>query len=393
MRNGKFKIEIGNILKDNNRDLTIIDRIYKYAKRSDGYNQKQIWYKYKCNKCGWDQGWTIESSLLKQKTGCACCCPYPRVVVEGINDIPTTAPWMVKYFQGGYDEAKLYNKSSNKLFVPICPYCGNIKDTQITINQLNCEHSIGCKYCGDTFSYPNKIMFNILNQLNINFVSEYCPKWISPKRFDFYFKINNRDYIVEMDGNFHYTNNLMNNQSKSETKKLDDYKDLLAKENNIEVIRIDCKLSDINYIKENIFNSNLSTLINLSLINWSECEEFALSNLCKKACELRKDGFSACDISDIMKINRTTIIKFLKKGHNLKWCVYNPKEEMIKSGKLKGKKVGVFKNNIMLGIFDSCNDIELQSEKLFGIKLYRSGISEVCNGIRKHYKKYYFQYI
>ena len=49
-----------------------------------------------------------ERQILNGKR-CACC--SNSVVVEGINDIPTTAPWMVDYFPGGYEEAKRYTKN------------------------------------------------------------------------------------------------------------------------------------------------------------------------------------------------------------------------------------------------------------------------------------------
>lgn len=387
MRTKYFKIQIGINFKDLNRDITIIDREHRINK-----NHIWKWYKYKCNKCGWNEGWIVESSLLNG-TGCSCCCLTPRIVVEGINDIPTTASWMVKFFQGGYDEAKLYNKSSNKKIKPICPDCKSVKDSYITINRLYNERSISCKYCGDNFSYPNKIMFNILTQLEIEFISEYCPKWISPKRYDFYFELNNKKYIIEMDGIFHYSLNLMNNTTEYESQKLDKYKDALANENGIDVYRIDSIISDVNYIKNNIINSNLNKIINLENIDWNKCGEFALTNLCKKACILRNEGMSAFNISNMMKINRGTIIKYLKQGAKLGWCDYNPEEEMIKSGKLTGKKVKVIKDDIVLGIYDSCNDIQLNSESIFGKKLYRSGISEVCNGIRNSYKGYIFKYV
>ena len=391
----KFKFEIDKHFKDDKRDLIIIDKLVKIKFTNKGKERFELWYKYKCNKCGWDEGWVEERSLAFQQTGCSCCCPTPRIVVEGINDIPTTAPWMVKYFQGGYDEAKLYTKSSNKKIKPICPDCGMVKDKLMSINTIYNEHSMGCKYCGDNYSYPNKFAFNLLEQLNLIFESEYMPYWIKPRKYDFYFEISINKIILEMDGNFHYTNNLMNGDSVDDVITIDRYKDELAKEHDIIVIRIDCRKSDLEYIKYNILNSQLNGLFDLSNIDWLKCEEFALSNLCKKVCEIKYNNIniSTYDISKILKINRGVVIKYLKKGSNLGWCIYNAKEEMIKSGEAKGKKVEIFKDDISLGIFKSCNDLEIQSENLFGVKLYRSSISEICNGKRKAYKNYNFKYV
>ena len=60
-----FKYKIGDEIKDECRDIVIIDREYRERKHSNGksiINDK--WYKYRCNKCGWDEGWIVESALL-----------------------------------------------------------------------------------------------------------------------------------------------------------------------------------------------------------------------------------------------------------------------------------------------------------------------------------------
>ena len=70
------------------------------------------------------------NNLLSSNQGCACC--HSLVVVPGINDIPTTDPWMISYFQGGYDEAKRYTHGSEQKIHPVCPECGRIKDKAIS---------------------------------------------------------------------------------------------------------------------------------------------------------------------------------------------------------------------------------------------------------------------
>jgi len=232
-----FKVEIGTRFKDNKRDITITDREYRKDKR--GQNWK--WYKYTCNTCNWTEGW-VEEGNLQRGDNCSCC--RGLVVIEGINDIPTTAPWLIPYFQGGYNEAKLYTKwgtgNSNNFggyINPVCPDCIRIKDKKIKIRDIYTNKSIGC-ICSDGQSFPNKTMFNILEQLGIDFIPEYNPEWIKPKRYDFYIPSINK--IIEMDGQFHKNNNQMNGQTSKESNELDEYKDNLARERDIEVIRIDC---------------------------------------------------------------------------------------------------------------------------------------------------------
>ncbi|MBE6069541.1 MAG: hypothetical protein E7211_17905 [Clostridium lundense] len=359
----------------------------------------QKWYKYKCNKCGWEEGWIEEGNLLK-RIGCGCCCTPTRAVVEGINDIPTTASWMVKYFQGGYDEARRYSKSSNQKIYPICYDCGRVKTKAISINQLYGTHSIGCS-CGDGISYPQKLMFKVLEQLEVKFETEYSPSWITPKKYDFYFEINNKKYIIEMDGGLGHGRKV-HSKSKltiKETLEIDEYKDKMAKGHSIKVIRINCKESDLSYIKNNILNSELSNLFDLNKIDWNKIEEFALINLVKVVCDHKKNNpdITTREIGKVMNLDRSTILIYLKKGNKLGWCNYSAKEESFKgsskAGKMKGKQVEVFKDGKSLGIFESCSELERQSEELFGVKLLQSAISPTCNRKFKQYKGYTFRYI
>lgn len=382
----EFKIEIGQIFKDNKRDLIITDR--EYRKDKNQYSWK--WYKYTCNLCGWTEGWIIEGSLLVGH-GCSVCCSNGKTVIEGINDIPTTNPWMIPYFQGGYDEAKLYTKCSSKKIYPICPDCGRIRDKSIVISSIYKNHSIACS-CSDGQSYPFKFMFSLLEQLNIPFETEYNSEWIKPMRYDFYFESNDKKYIIETDGGFHNKDNKMSGQTKEKSKEIDDYKDRLAREHDIELIRIDCDKSELEYIENNILNSELNKLFDLSNINWLKCHEYTLKNLIKTSCNLFNSGIgSTTKIGVQLKLSRYTIRKYLKQGAILNWCNYNAKEEIFKGG--RSKKIEMFKNNISLAIFKSGSELSKKSEKLFGTKLFTGGISSVCNGKQKQYKGFTFKYI
>ena len=144
-------------------------------------------YQYRCLKCGYDIGEKTEISIVKG-FGCPCCAN--RVVVPGINDIPTTDPWMIKYFQGGIKEASLYSKSCGKVIIPKCPDCGRLVKAQ-TVNSIYTHKGVSC-ICGDGISFPNKMIYFVMEQLSknseiINFVREYyIPE--KNKYFDIYFE-------------------------------------------------------------------------------------------------------------------------------------------------------------------------------------------------------------
>lgn len=374
-KTSNFKIEIGKKLKNSQQDLTIIDRKYKTRTRKNQINN-QKWYKYKCNVCNYE-GWMIESHILNRKSTCACC--SRKIVVEGLNNIPTTDPWMVKYFQGGEEEAKLYTSGSSKNIYPICPDCGRIKDIPIKIHTLHAQKSIGC-VCGDGKSYPNKLMFNLLEQLNIKFIDEYSPEWIKPKRYDFYFEKNNKKYIIEMDGGLGHGKNVYPKSKLTKEKSLENdiYKEDIAKEHHIEIIRIDSLISNLEYIKRNIIDK-LSDLLDLSQIDWIKCEKFALSNLVKEACNIKKNNpnISTELIGNILNLNKNTIRRYLKKGSELNWCSYNPNDvKLITLAKLKqsqNRKIICINDNL---IFNSIKDAEIY----YNIDSRR--ISEICSGKR-----------
>ena len=125
--------------------------------------------------------------------------------MEGINDIPTTTPWMIPYFQGGYEEAKKYTSNSHQKIRPICPDCGRVKDKEMTLNTIYRNESIGC-ICSDNISYCEKFIFNVLSQLNLDFKTQLTKttfKWIGHKRYDFYFKVDNEEIIIETHGKQH----------------------------------------------------------------------------------------------------------------------------------------------------------------------------------------------
>lgn len=254
-------------------------------------------------------------------------------------------------------------------------------------------------------------MSDILGQLGVDFEAEYNPKWckylfeskLKQGRYDFY--IPSMNLIIEMDGGLgHGKDNNRNGQTAEESKHVDNEKDRLANEHGIEVIRIDCDYESVEkrfgYIKENIMkNKKLNILFNLNNIDWLKTEEYSLNNLVKIACNYKRNNpqLYSSDIGSIMGFHKTTISKWLKYGTKLKWCNYDSKQEIkrhsSKLGKSKGKPLIILKDNISQGTFVSARNLEEKSEKLFGIKLFQSGISEACKSKTNYYKGYHFKFI
>ena len=332
----KFKYQIGQIIADENRNFTIIDR--KYFKKNND-TKEYIQYKIQCNICGFtsekyylnnsehkfiDEYWIIEGNINRGK-GCPCC--SNKIVVSGINDICTTDSWMTKYFQGGKQESSKYISGSTLRIFPICPDCGIIRNKSISIRDIKKFRSIGCN-CGDGNSYPNKFAYavfrQIKNQLEL-YQNEYSPNWIGKCRYDNYFIVNNKQYIVEMDGSLGHGKNVYGGK-KGECDKQgilrDRLKDDMANNHNITIIRINADISDGDYLKNQMCKA-LSSIVDLSSINWQGVYEYAEKNLVKEVCEYYTNThLNTYQMEKDLGLDRTTISKYLKKGNKIGWANY-----------------------------------------------------------------------
>lgn len=392
-----FKVKIGETLKDDKRDLVILDREYRINKR----NQKCKWYKYHCNKCN-HEDWMIEHILL-QGSGCNVCANQKLVV--GINDIPTTSPWMVKYFKGGYEEAKNYMSRSNKKIYPICPDCGRVKNKSIQISTLNKYKSIGCN-CSDGKSRISKYIYSLLEQLKSNFECEkkfdwciFYNKYKEKNTYGLYdFVIDDMKLIIEADGAFHRKDNNMSGQTKEESIFIDNIKDRLAKENGYKVIRI----SDEGDFKNNILNSDLNKLFDLNNINWDECNNYSEKNLVKEICDywhlhndINNEELGIKDLSLVFNVGIRILNKYLKRGNKFGWCNYNPNDEKIKGVYKSIKKIGAYSlDGKLIKEFNGAGDLERKSKELFGFNMCRTSILLRANGkINKPFNNLIIKYI
>ena len=402
-----FKCEIGDEIKDEEgRDIVIIDKEYRIKERTNGKWVKvknEKWYNYRCNKCRFSDGsffenWIEEGNLLKGK-GCPCC--SNRTVVEDINSIWATDRWMCDLGLSEQD-AKTHTRSSgDKVFV-VCPKCNKKKEIRISV--MYRYKSIGCT-CGDGFSYGHKYVYSMLKQNNIRFEDNVTFNWCKFKDFktdkvkkgEYDFVIEDIKVIVEVDGSFHRKDNEMNGQTKEESQYIDDMKDKLAKQNGYEVIRV--YYNDDFKIKDNLLKSDIVKIINLNNIDWEECERFALSNRVIEICKYwndKKENETTADLELIFKINKDTIIRYLKKGTELGWCNYNAKEELEKSGRrsTKGKVVAMYdlEGNFIMKE-NSTVKLKERCLKELNINLDTKCISGVCLGKCKTHKGYIFKYI
>ena len=86
-----------------------------------------------------------------------------------VYSIPIKAPWMIDFFQGRINEAKLYTINTKRVIFPRCITCGKILENTISVNQIYTSHKCGCECEVLNASFPETVIYNILKNSNIKF--------------------------------------------------------------------------------------------------------------------------------------------------------------------------------------------------------------------------------
>lgn len=353
----EYKYKVGDIIEHDDSKFEILD-IIKGNKNTD------CKYKYKCLKCGFIG---LKTSAKLDLRGCPCC--SNKIIQKGINDIATTNPEMIHYFKNKEDIYK-YGKGSHKKVFMVCPECGSEKEMRV--EQLFTQ-GFSCPQCSDGISYPEKIMYGLLKQLNVNFITQLSKNnfdWCNKYKYDFYLLDYNT--IIETHGEQHYNKSFSRRdgcKTLEQQKKIDLYKQNLALINGIEnYIIIDCSKSDLDYIKPNILKSKLNEMFDLNNINWVECEQFAKTSLIVKVCKYWNKTKCIKYTCEKFNLTKGTIQRYLKIGTRLSLCDYDPSKGNQIKPKCSVKVICLNDGNI----FDSI----IEASKFYNIDY--SSISKSC---------------
>ncbi len=329
------------------------------------------------------------------RTSLRCNCPYcagQRLLV-GFNDLWTTHPHVAKLLknkQRGYEITAGTHKKEDFQ----CEQCGLEKN--VVVKSVT-QSGFSCPRCSDGISYPEKFVFNLLEQLDIDFKYQQIFVWsknvpndnsklIGDKQYDFY--IPSLNCIIETHGKQHSNKrgfSAFGGRTGEEEAENDKLKEKLAKENDIaNYISLDCGESTIKHIKKSIELSDLKTLLKLDKINWEKCHEAACHSLVKTVCDLWNEGKKTTEIIGVSRLDRSTIIKYLKQGKTLGWCDYDSKEELrlsnIAKAKISAKKrLRKIAQLTLDGELITYWDSIIEAQKALNIH----SISATCQGKRK----------
>ena len=364
-------------------------------------------YRYKCAKCGFDCGahynngekneeFNITEAALKAGAGCSCCCN--QITVCDINSISVIDPWMLDFLKNKEDGLK-YTHGAKKEVMCKCPDCK--RECLMNVYNIWRYRSISCS-CGDGVSYPEKVMTFLLEELGVKFkrqLSKTTFEWCEDRYYDFY--LTDYNCIVEVNGAQHYRNNTGFATTLEYQILNDKHKKDIALANGIDkYIIINCSISKLDFIKNEIFKSELASMFNLTNIKWDEIDRKTFANEDIKICKAWKDKKefeTVTDISKKLNISTTRLQRVLNKGTSYGWCYYDGKEEQRKNGAKNGSNMGKpvyvydLKGNLLYE-FPSAKKLEESSVEIFGTILYRSAI---CNALKsgKPYKNYIFKLI
>lgn len=224
----------------------------------------------------------------KKNISCLAGGKQTNIDCHQCNRIIYTNPEIIKLLVN-LDDAYQYSIGMNKEIFMKCPNCGCEKLIQ-PIKVI--RQGFGCPKCSDGISYPEKFMFNVLEQLlDKDFqvqLSRTTFKWCENYKYDIY--INKINCIVEIFGNQHYQESFgrigKHARNLEEEQENDRLKEQLAKINNIKhYIIIDSRESKLEWIKNSIMKSELPSLLNFKEedIDWLKCHEYSCSSLIKKS--------------------------------------------------------------------------------------------------------------
>lgn len=379
LNNIKYENSLEYLAKINNKNYLITEYSDKNEKRPSEVayksGQEYIW---NCSKCGSEYK-TTAVSRTDLNSGCPFCAGYK---VNHTNSLWTVKPeiaFMLKNKEIGHKVTSGSN-SSQEFICPRCRY-----EQRKTVNYVTSQGFLPCNRCGDGISYSEKFMVDVLNQLSVEYEREKLFDWSEKRRYDFYIFPN---CIIETHGLQHYTGSFESYGGKSfeEEKLNDEIKMKNAISNGInKYIIVDCCKSDMEYIKNSIVSSQLSELYNLNKIDWIRCHEFAFnSTMVRSICDLWNKGIkSSVEIGNIVKLERSAVVRYLKKAKNLGWCDYDPKEAQRQSGIRSG---GLGKRSVIqLTLNDEfIKEWECAEDARRELKIYN--ISYVCTG-RYGYKQ------
>jgi Zn finger protein HypA/HybF involved in hydrogenase expression len=301
----EFKIKVNDLIGDR------FDIVGAYIN-----NQTDI--DIKCNKCG--NTFKRRPSNFLTTPKCPIC--EGKICIDGYNNLSITHPKLAKFLANEADghEHTFHSGGAKKLLWK-CPTCNSLK--YATINYIN-KYGFMCNTCSDNISLPNKFITSIISEFTSDFFTEKTFDWSDSRRYDMY--VPKYNIIIEMHGIQHYEECKFTSRTLAEEQENDKYKEQLAKDNwIINYIVIDCRDTNLDYMRNSILRSHLKDIYNIKELDWNKCYLNANKNIFKSVChDYVQAGLKIYQLSEKYKLHTCTIRDYLIKGNSIGICNYVP---------------------------------------------------------------------
>lgn len=376
-------------LEEIKRELSIIHPNLTIL--SNEYVARRHPMSFRCNVCGHE--WVKHWDLVSRTNGCPKCSISQLAeklsLCQQKESIGFKYPELIKYFKDKNLSYRL-KPHSNKKIIAICPDCNTEKET--TVNNLFVR-GFSCNVCGDGISVPEKFFNNLLMLSNIKYESQKRFDWNKSRRYDFYLPENNT--IIEIHGGQHYKQAYKQIKLESVIKN-DLFKREKALENGIsDYIEIDCSISLLENLKENITKS-LKGKIKIKDDIWEQAWGVSQNSLVKQSWDLWEKSPSLKrpkEIADMLGVNVSTVRRYLNIGAAAGKCTYDSGEQLRQISLLANSKRRIkvaqldVKSKTAIKTFDSIK------EAAESIGRHQSNITAVCRGRRKSAYGYIWKYL
>ena len=307
-KNNELGINPYEITKQSNK------KVWLYCQENDYHN-----YNREGNKIGYE----ISCNSFMSGQRCGYCGSHK---VHWKDSLAYNYPQIAKMIaieENNLTFENCYNIAcfSGKKFYFKCLNCKSISTSKISLNKIT-RQEYACEFCSDGISVPNKFMANVLKQLNKKYIIELSKKdfeWCGYFRYDFY--IPSLNIIIEVNGLQHYEECALIQRTLEQEQMNDLFKYKCAKGHVDKYIVIDCRYSELKWMKENIIKE-LNKYFNLSNIDWELAWEESQSSLCVKAWELWNSGYGVMEIAKELNLTKSTVRKYLKRGYECGKCDY-----------------------------------------------------------------------
>lgn len=261
------------------------------------------------------------------------------------------------------DEAKKVTSGSGKKILFKCSTDGCDNQKLMYVHKL-VNQGYSCPNCSKGISYSELFFTAYLQVKNIPFETQVIYEELGLRRYDFKIQLNGISFLVETHGLQHFLTEDKTYYKVKSIQESDSIKRNYAKNNNINLIELDCRESSFEFIRQQIEdNKYLPNIEGNDIPKMIELMEINSRYPVKKIIKMYESGKSTIQIGEKLGVNYMTICNIFKRNNIKLRDGGSPKRmvRQIETGRL----------------FNS----GLEAHRQTGIS--QSNISENCNGKRK----------